>query len=152
MAVPVSTLPPDLRADLGDHDLVVFDGECVLCSRFFRYMWRHDRAERFRYALAQSPLGTRLYDALGLPTDAFETNLVIVEGRIYQKLDAFAAAMRALGGVRRAAGLVRLLPRAIKDPLYLGVARNRYALFGRFDSCMVPTPKLRARFLPGGWG
>ncbi len=47
-----------------DHDLIVFDGECVLCSGFFRFMLRHDRAERFRFATAQSPLGQRLYTKL----------------------------------------------------------------------------------------
>lgn len=132
-------------------DLIVFDGECVLCSRFFRFMLRHDRAGRFFFATAQSPLGQRLYRELGLPTDEFETNLVIVDGRTYQRLDAFAAAMRALPWPWPVLSVCRFLPLWLKDPLYFSVARNRYRLFGRFDACMIPVPEIRARFAKGGY-
>ncbi|KIC07793.1 thiol-disulfide oxidoreductase [Leisingera sp. ANG-M1] len=135
-----------------ERDLIVFDGECVLCSRFFRFMLRHDRAGRFSFATAQSPLGQRLYRELGLPTDDFETNLVIVDGRTYQRLDAFAAAMQALPWPWRMLSVCRFLPGWLKDPLYFGVARNRYRLFGRFEACMIPSPEVRARFADGGYG
>ncbi|MGR3620997.1 thiol-disulfide oxidoreductase DCC family protein [Pseudophaeobacter sp.] len=128
-------------------DLIVFDGECVLCSRFFQFMLRHDREQRFSFATAQSVLGQRLYRERGLPTDDFETNLVFVEGRCFQRLDAFAAAMRALPGAWPLLGLCRFLPGFVKDPLYHAVARNRYRIFGRTETCMVPSPELRARFL-----
>lgn len=144
----------DLPAPLGDaitSDLIVFDGECVLCSGFFSFMLRHDRRERFRYALAQSELGTRLYQALDLPTDDFETNLVIVDGRIHRELDAFAQAMRVLGWPWRGLSGLRFLPSVLKAPAYRAIARNRYSLFGRSQTCMVPDAALRERFLPGGW-
>ncbi len=128
-------------------DLIVFDGECVLCSRFFQFMLRHDREQRFSFATAQSALGQRLYRERGLPTDEFETNLVFVDGHCYQRLDAFAAAMRALPGAWPLLGLCRFLPGFVKDPLYHAVARNRYRIFGRTETCMVPSPELRARFL-----
>ena len=147
---PVSVLPADLRRDLRS-DLIVFDGECVLCSGFFRFMLRRDREHRFRFVLAQSDLGTRLYRALDLPTDDFETNLVIVDGVIHQKLDAFAVAMRAIGWPWRAMSALRFLPRVVKDPAYLAIARNRYSLFGRTQICMIPDDAIKARFLPGGW-
>ncbi|MEO3415701.1 DCC1-like thiol-disulfide oxidoreductase family protein [Roseovarius sp. CAU 1744] len=147
----VSALPADLRNVLPSH-VIVFDGECVLCSGFFRFMLRHDRQSRFHFVLAQSKLGTRLYRALDLPTDEFETNLVLVDGVIYQKLDAFAHAMRALGWPWRALSALRFLPGALKDPAYMAVARNRYSLFGRYQACMIPDAAVRARFLPGGWG
>ena len=135
-----------------NEDLIVFDGECVLCSRFFRFMLRYDRAERFAFATAQSPLGQRLYQEHGLPTDDFETNLVIVNGRTYQRLDAFTAAMRALPWPWPVLSVCRFLPGRLKDVLYFSIARNRYELFGRFDSCMVPSPDIRARFADGGFG
>lgn len=147
----VADLPDDLRAALRGRDLIVFDGECVLCSGFFRFMLRRDRAERFAFATAQSDLGQDLYRALGLPTDDFETNLVVVDGRIYGKLDAFAAAMRALPAPWPVLGVVRFLPGPLKDPVYGMIARNRYRLFGRYDTCLVPDAGLRARFLPGGF-
>ncbi len=130
-----------------ENDLIVFDGECVLCSHFFQFMLRHDTAQRFSFATAQSALGQRLYRQQGLPVDDFETNLVFVEGRCHQRLDAFAAAMRALPGGWPVLGLCRFLPRVVKDPLYHAVARNRYRIFGRTATCMVPSPEVRARFL-----
>ena len=57
---PVADLPPDLRARIEGRDAIVFDGECVLCSGFFRFMLKRDRAGRFRYATAQSDLGQAL--------------------------------------------------------------------------------------------
>jgi predicted DCC family thiol-disulfide oxidoreductase YuxK len=128
-------------------DLIVFDGECVLCSHFFRFMLRHDRAGRFSFATAQSTLGRQLFRAQDLPTDDFETLLVYVDGHCHQRLDAIAAAMRALPGLWSVLGLCRFLPRLVKDPLYRALARNRYRLFGRRDTCMMPTDEMRARFL-----
>jgi predicted DCC family thiol-disulfide oxidoreductase YuxK len=147
MARPLSALSVPARDALGGHDVIVFDGECVLCSGFFRFVLRHDRARRFRFATAQSPLGQRLYADLGLPTDAFETNLVLVDGRIHERLPAFAAAMGALGWPWRALAVARWVPEPLSSTLYHAIARNRYRLFGRYDHCMIPTPEVRDRFL-----
>ncbi|MEM6372743.1 MAG: DCC1-like thiol-disulfide oxidoreductase family protein [Pseudomonadota bacterium] len=145
-------LAPDLMKDLNNRDVIVFDGECVLCSGFFKFMLRHDQAQRFDFVVAQSPLGNRLYAALGLPTADFETNLVIVNGQVHQRLDAFAAAMRSIGWPWKALSVCRFLPGAIKDPLYHLIARNRYSVFGRLDTCMMPDDTTRARFVANGWG
>ncbi len=147
MSRPVDVLPQTQVAVLRGRDLIVFDGECVLCSGFFRFVLRHDHAQRFSFVTAQSPLGQALYTALDLNTHDFETNLVIVNGRIYEKLDAFAAAMSALGWPWRALSIARLIPNVIKRPLYNTIARHRYSIFGRYDTCMVPDPDVRARFI-----
>lgn len=147
MSRPVDVLPQTQVAVLAGRDLVVFDGECVLCSGFFRFVLRHDNARRFSFVTAQSPLGQALYRALGLNPTEFETNLVIVNGRIYENLDAFAAAMSVLGWPWRALSAVRFIPAPVRHPLYRLIARNRYRLFGRYDTCMVPTPDVRARFI-----
>ncbi len=145
-------MPTPVFANFKDmQDTIVFDGECVLCSGFFHFMLARDKAQRFRFATAQSPLGQRLYRELGLPTQDFETNLVIVNGRVHQRLDAFAAAMKNLPGGWPVLSLCRFLPGWIKDPLYHSIARNRYKIFGRTQTCMVPDPALRARFLPEGF-
>lgn len=144
-------LPTNIQSRLAGRDVIVFDGVCVLCSGFFKFITRFDRQRRFGFATAQSPLGQDFYRAMDLPTEEFETNLVVVNGRVYQHLDAFAAAMRALGGVWWVFGLLSYLPAPIKRPLYFVIARNRYRLFGRKDSCILPDPLLRARFLEGGF-
>lgn len=132
-------------------NLIVFDGACVLCSGFFRFMLKRDKARRFQFAMAQSPLGQRMYEALNLPDTDFETNLVIVDGKVFQRLDAFAAAMRVLPALWPLLSLVRFLPRSVKDPLYFSIARNRYALFGRYDSCMMPGKDVLERFAEQGF-
>ncbi len=132
-------------------DLIVFDGECVLCSGFFQFMMRHDKANRFQFATAQSPLGQRMYRRLGFNSRDYETNLVVLDGQIYQRLDAFAAAMRGLSRGWSVLSVCRYLPKAVKDPLYNLIARNRYAIFGRRDKCFMPDGETRARFARDGY-
>lgn len=138
---------PNVTALIQGADVIVFDGLCVLCSGFLKFMLKHDRRQRFRFVVAQSELGEKLYSHLGLKSADYDSNVVIVDGRIYTKLDAFAAAMDALGGLWSAAKLVRLLPRPVADWLYDRVARNRYAVFGKTEACLVPTPDIQDRFL-----
>ncbi|MBL4629525.1 MAG: DUF393 domain-containing protein [Roseicyclus sp.] len=140
-------LPQTLQNHLAGRDLVLFDGECVLCSGFFRFIIRTDKAQRFHFAHAQSSLGAELYAALGMPRDDFETNLVIVDGMIYERLDAFAAAMAAVGWPWKALAVIRFIPEPLRSFLYHRLAKNRYAIFGRYDVCMMPDPTLMARFI-----
>ena len=144
---PIENLKPETQARLRGRNLIVFDGECVLCSGFFRFVYTHDTANRFSFTTAQSDLGQQLYRDLGLPTDDFETNLVIVDGVIHERMQAFAAAMGALPAPWRWLRVLRYLPAVIADPMYHAVARNRYRIFGRRDTCMMPDTTLRMRFV-----
>jgi hypothetical protein len=86
-------------------DLIVFDGTCVFCSGFAQFMTRHDTARRFRFVTAHSPTGQDLYRRYDLDPEEMETNIVIVAGKAYTHMHAFAAAMRArlaMEGRRRA--------------------------------------------------
>ena len=127
--------------------LIVFDGVCVLCSGFVRAVVRLDRKNRFRFATAQSPFGEALFRKYGLRTDSYETNLVLVDGAAFMRLDSFVAVMAELGWPWRAARVLLVLPRPLRDWLYDRIAKNRYALFGKKDSCDIPSPELRGRFL-----
>ena len=129
------------------HPLLVYDGVCVLCSGFVRFMLRHDRAARFRFTAAQSPLGQALYRHYGLDTVAFETNLLIADGRCHVRMASFTAAMARLPWPWRDLRLAGLLPRPLGDWLYDRIAGNRYRWFGRTESCMVPDAAVRARFI-----
>jgi predicted DCC family thiol-disulfide oxidoreductase YuxK len=138
---------PAVPAFPDDKALVVFDGVCVLCSGFAKFILKRDTAFAFRLTTAQSALGQALYRHYGLDTEAFETNLVIADGRAHGKLDSVAVTGERLGRPWRALALLRLLPRSLADWLYDRVARNRYALFGGADSCMIPPPEWRERFI-----
>lgn len=138
---------PSVPAWDDDAGLIVFDGECVLCSAFARFVFRHDQRGRFRFTMAQSPLGQALYRHYGLDEHDFETNLVIIDGRLHAKMASFARVMATLGWPWRILSAVRLIPRPIGDWMYDRIARNRYRLFGRYDSCRLPSPELRDRII-----
>jgi predicted DCC family thiol-disulfide oxidoreductase YuxK len=138
---------PTVPAFPDDKVLVVFDGVCALCSGFARFILKRDRGFTFRLTTAQSPLGQALFRHYGLETEDLESNLVLADGRPYAKLDTVAVVGARLGGAWRALVLLRFLPRVLADWLYDRVARNRYALFGRTERCMIPPPEWRDRFI-----
>ncbi|WP_245525677.1 MULTISPECIES: DCC1-like thiol-disulfide oxidoreductase family protein [unclassified Mesorhizobium] len=125
----------------------MFDGVCVLCSGFVRMVVRLDRKSRFRFATAQSPFGEALFRKHGLRTDSYETNLVIIDGAAFTRLDSFIAVMAELGWPWRAAKFLLLLPRPVRGWLYDRVAKNRYALFGRKDHCEIPSAEMKGRMI-----
>ena len=130
-----------------DKPIIVFDGVCVLCSGFVRFVVARDPDAKFRFVSAQSPLGQALFRHYDLDTDDFETNLLIADGRAFGKLDALTGILQRLGGVWRIATITSLLPRTLRDRLYDRIARNRYRIFGRTDSCIVPDASWRSRVL-----
>ena len=132
---------------VGDRPLIVFDGLCVLCSGNARFVLRHDRNRHFALTTAQGPLGEALYRHFGLSTDDYETMLVIEQGRLLTESEGAIAIARGLGWPWRAAAAARIVPKPIRDSLYRLIARNRYRLFGRRETCWVPTPEEADRIL-----
>jgi predicted DCC family thiol-disulfide oxidoreductase YuxK len=128
--------------------VVVFDGVCVLCHGFARFLAKHDTAEQFRFTYAQSALGQGLFHHYGLNPVEFETNLLIADGLAYGKLAAFSLIMRRLGLPWSALGhAIRPLPAFIGNPAYDLIAQNRYRLFGRHDMCALPDPSWAKRMI-----
>lgn len=127
--------------------LIVFDDACVLCAGFIQWVIRNDRHGRFRFTSAQGPLGQALYRDLGLDPLQFETNLLIVDRMAYGKLSGVIEIATRLGGIWRAAALLRVLPAFLGDWIYDRIAQNRYALFGRRDVCWTPSPDVADRVI-----
>jgi predicted DCC family thiol-disulfide oxidoreductase YuxK len=126
--------------------LVLFDGVCVLCSGWVEFILERDALAQFRFASIQSAAGAELALRLGIDPNDPATNVVVLDGVAYFKADSALAVLSRLPGWRWTR-LAKVLPRAVRDWLYDRVARNRYALFGRKQSCMVPTPEQRSRFV-----
>jgi predicted DCC family thiol-disulfide oxidoreductase YuxK len=138
---------PSVPAFADDRPILIFDGHCVLCSSFARFILRHDRARRFRLLAAQTPLGAALYRHLGLhPTD-YETNILLEDGRAWLKSEGSIRVFESLGFPWSLMALGRLLPRALRDRLYEVIARNRLRWFGRRATCYRPEPADADRFL-----
>jgi len=128
-------------------DIVVFDGVCNLCTHSVRFILSHETVPRFQFAPAQSPAGTRLLREFGFSVDDLKTFVLIADGKAYTKSDAAIRIAKHLKGAWKLVGLVRLIPRPIRDWIYDSVARNRYRWFGKTEACMIPTPALQSRFL-----
>ena len=127
--------------------LVLFDGVCNLCNRSVQTILRHDRQARFRFASLQSPLGEKLRDDLGIDREKVDSVILVEGGRWYKESDAALRIAHGLGGLWKVFGVLRLVPRPLRDAAYRLIARNRYRRFGKTETCWVPTPELRGRFL-----
>lgn len=126
--------------------LILFDGVCVFCSRWVRFVIDRDPQARFTFTPIQSERGRAMAARLGIDPEAPQTNAVIWKGRIWFKSDAALTVLGELPGAGPLA-MLKVLPRPIRDPAYDLIARNRYRIFGRTEQCMVPSAEDRARFV-----
>ena len=127
--------------------LIYYDGYCGLCDRFVQFVLRRDRAARYRFAPLQ---GSTAQERVPATLDPRTSQTVILEegDRFRVRTDAALAILSGLGGPWRLAGLLRVIPRPLRDAIYDLVARNRERWFGRRAECRVPQPDERDRFLP----
>jgi predicted DCC family thiol-disulfide oxidoreductase YuxK len=129
-----------------DDDVILYDGVCVFCSRWIRFIARHDTDQRFRFTAIQSHYGARLAQAFGIDPDDPDTNAVIHGGIVYFKSDAALTVLSELPAWRWTR-LFFAVPRPLRNAVYNFVARNRYRIFGRYDACFVPDASMKARVL-----
>ncbi len=126
--------------------LILFDGVCVFCSRWVRFVIDRDPERRFRFVAIQSGPGRVLAARFGIDPEAPQTNAVVWNGRIFFKSDAALTVLRQLRSTWPL-GLLKAAPRLLRDPAYDLIASNRYRIFGRTDVCMTPASEDRSRFL-----
>ena len=127
-----------------DDDVILYDGVCIFCSRWVRFVIARDAERRFRFTPIQSEYDTRLAQAIGIDPADPDTNAVIHGGVAYFKSDAALTVLSSLPGW----GWVRALfwvPKPLRNAVYNLVARNRYRIFGKYDQCFVPDAETRAR-------
>ena len=127
--------------------IIVFDGVCVLCSGWVRFLLRYDRKERYRFAAMQSDSGARLLQQHGLDPADPASFLLLDSGVAWQDSDAILRVLTGLGGPWRLASIGRIVPRPLRDALYRFIARRRYRIFGKHDVCLLPDPRFSGRFL-----
>ncbi len=132
--------------------LLLYDGVCALCNGIVQFLMKHDRLDKFRYAPLQSGLGREVlarFDSHNLPDGVMLlTDALTPREHLYQRSDAVAACLQQLSAPWRVVGRVlSLVPRRLREWGYGVVARFRYRLFGRYDTCPVPPPEQRSRLL-----
>lgn len=122
-----------------DGPIIVFDAMCVLCSASAQAILTRDRSRRFRLASMQNAVGTDLYRQHGIDPENPETMIVVENGAVFRDSDAILRIYAGLGWPWRAIAVFRFVPRFVRDPAYRWVARNRYRLFGRRETCWLPS-------------
>jgi predicted DCC family thiol-disulfide oxidoreductase YuxK len=147
----------DDRLQLAGRLLVVFDGHCGLCNRSVRWFLVRDRLDRMRFAPSDAPQLAGLLARYGLAADNPEltpTSILVFEHvgvpgeRVLIRSQAILGLLRELPAPwPAAAAVLALVPRPLRDIVYRFIARIRYRVWGRYDSCPIPTPEERKRFL-----
>lgn len=134
-------LPPNKK-------IILFDGVCNLCNASVQFVIKHDKKDLFRFVALQSDLGQQIIAHIGMNTQNIDSIILYEPGIAYHyKSDAALEIAKSLGGIFYFAGIFNIFPIALRNVLYDYVARNRYRWYGKRESCMLPTPELKAKFL-----
>ncbi len=131
-----------------DRPVLYYDGACGLCSRAVRALAVMDTRNIFAVKSLQSPEGQAMLQSQGMPVNDFETMVVQSGDKVYTKSDAVMEIFRVLGGPWRVVATLKLLPRPVRDCLYMTVSRNRLKIFGKSDSCDIPSAAVRRKLAP----
>ena len=127
--------------------IVVFDAQCLLCSRWVKFLLKYDRRALLRFASIQGEAGQALLAQAGLRVDGLQTLLLVNGTRSWQHTGAIIRVLHALGWPWRAAWLAWPISGPVRDAIYRLIARNRYSLFGRSETCLKDPADYTARFL-----
>ena len=133
--------------------IILYDGVCGLCNRSVQFLLKHDKDGRLQFASLQSDFARKILARHGINPDQLDTLHVVVnyeqpDETILNRSNAVLRAGSELGGIwKTLAAVARIVPAPLRDLGYRLVARHRYRLFGKFETCMLPDPGQRSRFL-----
>lgn len=129
------------------YNLILFDGVCNFCNTAVQTVIKLDDQKTFKFAAIQSKLGQQLYHKHGLDPVDIQTLMFVDGDKILTKSDAVLEVLARLNGGWQLLGGFRAMPQPLRDWAYTEFARQRFLLFGRQETCMVPTPEVQERFI-----
>ena len=134
-----------------DAPVLLYDGVCGFCNKTVQMILDHDRRGTMRFAALQSDYGRgvvgRHPGLRGVDSVVFVENSADGAERVYVRSDAALRVLKYLGGAWKLLLVAKVIPKPVRDFFYDLFARNRYRLFGKYESCMLPPPEVRSRFL-----
>ncbi len=130
-----------------DQPVIVFDGVCNLCNGFVDFIVRRDPDGIFQFASNQSEAGEEILSQAGLTDFEADTIVLVQGGTAYVRSTAVLRIAGQLGLPWKLLRVFVLVPAPVRDFVYRLVAKNRYRMFGKRDTCRIPTPEERSRFL-----
>lgn len=132
---------------MNSQSIILFDGVCNFCNGAVNFAIRHDKKGIIKFAPLQSAIGQQLLKQYNLPTQQMDS-FIFIDGNVaYTQSTAAIKVCSNLNGLWPMCKVFLIVPKFIRDGLYNWVAKNRYKWFGEKESCMIPTPDIRARFL-----
>jgi predicted DCC family thiol-disulfide oxidoreductase YuxK len=129
------------------NNLVLFDGVCNLCSGSVQFIIKRDPKGLFKFASLQSTIGQQHLERFGLDKTFLHSIILIRDEIFFERSDAALEIARQLNAGWPLLYGFKALPRFVRDGVYDWIAKNRYRFFGKKDSCWIPTPELKERFL-----
>ena len=129
------------------HPVVLFDGVCNLCNSVVQLVIKQDQKKLFRFASLQSDFGQQVLRQFNLPDTEFNSFIYLENGKLYTKSTAALRLAKTLGGFWKLLYGFMIVPPFIRNGVYNWVARNRYTWYGKQESCWLPTPDLKMRFI-----
>ena len=133
--------------DTGGKIVILFDGVCNLCNGAVEFIIKRDKTSKFLFASLQSDFGQSQLQKFGLDPSRLHSIIALDNGKFYERSDAALKIVSGLAQPWPMLGVFRILPRFLRDWVYDLIANNRYKMFGKMESCMIPTPELKGRFL-----
>jgi predicted DCC family thiol-disulfide oxidoreductase YuxK len=128
------------------HPVILFDGVCNFCDASVQFILNRDPNETFHFASLQSEAGQELLEKYHVRDDV-DSMILIENDKVYYKSGAALRISRHLRGAWKLLYVFMIVPAPIRNIVYDLIARNRYKWFGRKESCMLPPPNVRKRFL-----
>lgn len=132
---------------MNDNPLILFDGICNFCNSAVNFTLKRNTKADIRFAPMQSEAGQKLLQQYNLPADDMQSFFFIEDGVVYKQSTAALKVCRHLRWLWPLCYGFIIVPKFIRDGIYNWIAKNRYKWFGVQQSCMIPTPEVRARFL-----
>lgn len=131
-----------------DKQLVLFDGVCNLCNSSVNYVIKHDKGNIFKFAPLQGETGKKIINKFNLDTSQTDSILLYSDEKgLKIKSSAAMAIASKLGFPRNLLSIFYIIPPFMRNWVYDYVAKHRYKWYGRKDTCMIPTPELKEKFL-----
>ena len=137
----ISELPQDKK-------IILFDGVCNLCDSWVQFVIKRDKKDVFRYTALQSDIGIKILKHIGVDPEKTDSIILYEPGIAYHyKSGAVLEIARHLSGFSSLLSIFWIVPSFLRNPIYDFVAKNRYKWYGKKESCMIPTPELKSKFL-----
>jgi len=128
--------------------IILFDGVCNLCNSAVQFIIKHDKKDVFRFVPLQSKLGQEILTYIGIDSKNIDSIVLYEPGvAYYYKSDAILQIAKSLNALYSLGIIFKIIPTGIRNHLYDYIARNRYKWYGKKESCMIPTPELKIKFL-----